>query len=270
MKLRSMHLWVLAFVLVALAAIYQRMTGPTYPVHGTVKIGDNVIRFTLPRTFGGEGDAEVRLPASDARIGGIIETRRFPSNDEWVRHDLVRQGDELIGLVPHQPPAGKVAYRIYLFGGATPSWLTPDPVTLRFKGDVPAYIMVPHIILMFLAMLFSTRAGFEALLKRPDVLKLTLWTTIVLTLGGMILGPIVQKLAFGAYWTGWPIGKDLTDNKTVAAWLFWVVALWRVRKRPDATGWAIAASVILFLVYMIPHSVLGSEIDYTKVQSPSM
>lgn len=265
-----MHLWVFAFILVALAAIYQRVTGPTYPVHGSLKIGENEIHFILPRTFGGEGDAEIRLAAPDARIGGIIETMRVPSNDAWVRHDLERQGDDLVCHIPHQPPAGKVAYRIYLYGGANPSWLTPEPVVIRFKGDVPAYIMVPHIILMFLAMLFSTRAGFEALLKRPDVLKLTLWTVVSLTIGGMILGPVVQKLAFGAYWTGWPIGKDLTDNKTVAAWVFWLLALWRIHKRPNATGWAVAASVILFLVYMIPHSVLGSEIDYTKVQSPPM
>ena len=262
--MQSRYLWVLAFLLVALAAIYQRVTGPTYPVHGSIKIGEDMIRFSLPRSSGGESDAEVRLAAPDVRIGGIIETRRFPTSESWVRRDLVRQGDDLVGYVPHQPPAGKMAYRIYLYGGAAPNWITSEPVVLRFKGDVPAVIMVPHIIMMFLAMLFSTRAGFEALLKRPQVPMLALWTTVILAIGGLALGPVVQKLAFGAYWTGWPVGKDLTDNKTVAAFVFWALALWRIRKRPDATWWAVAASIILFLVYMIPHSVLGSELDYTK------
>ena len=36
-----------------------------------------------------------------------------------------------------------------------------------------------------------------------------------LGLGGMILGPIVQKYAFGAYWTGIPFGHDLTDAKNL-------------------------------------------------------
>ena len=34
----------------------------------------------------------------------------------------------------------------------------------------------------------------------------------------------VQKAAFGAYWTGFPFGYDLTDNKTVLMWLAWVLA----------------------------------------------
>jgi uncharacterized membrane protein len=262
MKLRSTYLWFLAFVLVALAAVYQRMTGPTYPVHGSARIGANDIHFSLPRSYGGDGGAEVRLTVPDPKIAGIIEFSRFRSSDPLTRHDLRRQGDDLVALIPHQPPAGKVAYRIYLYGGADPNWLTAEPVVMRFKGDVPAYIMVPHIILMFLAMLFSTRAGIEALLKRPETYKLAVWTSVSLAIGGLILGPIVQKLAFGAFWTGWPIGKDLTDNKTVGAFLVWLVALWRLRKRPNAIGWAIAASAVLFLVYMIPHSLLGSELDY--------
>ncbi len=270
MKLRSLHLWVLTFLIVAGAAVYQRMTGPTYPVRGSIRVGDNEIRFRLPRSSDSAGNQEIRLTAPDASIGGIIETRRFPTDDPWERHDLLRQGDDLIGAIPHQPPAGKVTYRIYLYGGADPKWITPEPVVLRFKGAVPGFVMAPHIVLMFLAMWLSTRAGFEALLKRPNLFKMALWTVVTLTLGGLILGPVVQKLAFGSYWTGWPFGKDLTDNKTVTAWLFWVLALWRVRKRPDATGWAVAASIILFLVYMIPHSVLGSELDYSKTSPPGV
>jgi hypothetical protein len=270
MKLRSGELWALAFTLVAIAAIYQTVTGPTYPVRGKIKIGANEIQFSLSRSHGGAGDAEVRLPAPDARIGGIIETRRFPSNDPWERHDLERQGDDLVGRIPHQPPAGKVMYRIYLYGGASPNWLTPEPVTIRFKGDVPAAILIPHIVLMFLAMLFSTRAGLEALLKRPQVLRLSLWTVISLALGGLVLGPVVQKLAFGAYWTGWPLGRDVTDSKTVAAFAFWVLALWRLRKRPNANVWAVVASAVLLLVYTIPHSVLGSQLDYTQMPPPNM
>lgn len=270
MKVKSVYLWVLAFVVVAFAAIYQRMTGPTYPVRCAVKVGGNDLRFRLLRSSDASGAQEIRLKAPDAGIRGFIEVRRHPSNDPWERHDLERQGDDLVGSLPHQPPAGKVMYRIQFQEGAEQVWLTPEPVVLRYKGVVPEYIMIPHILLMFLAMWFSTRAGLEAVLKRANLLPMLIWTVVSLTLGGMILGPVVQKFAFGAYWTGWPLGTDLTDNKTVVAWLAWLLALWRIRKRPDAFGWAIAASAILFLVYMIPHSVLGSEIDYAKVSAPSM
>jgi len=268
MKMRSRNLWIIAFILVTFAALYQRMTGPTYPMRASVTIGGADYRFRLPRSSGSPGDEAIQLAVPDTRITGAVELRRFRSNDPWTKQDLVREGEFLIARIPHQPPAGKVMYRIGLSDGSEPVWLTSEPVVIRFKGDVPAVVMGPHIVLMFLAMLFSTRAGLEAVLRRPNLRVMTVWTTISLGIGGMILGPVVQKLAFGAYWTGWPFGYDLTDNKTVIAFLFWVLAWWRLRKNPEARGWALIASVVLFLVYMIPHSVLGSELDYTQMPAP--
>ncbi len=80
----------------------------------------------------------------------------------------------------------------------------------------------------------------------------------------MILGPIVQKYAFDAYWTGWPFGQDLTDNKTLAAFVLWVAAYFQVKFNPKKRGWVIAAAVLLLAVYLIPHSMFGSEIDFTQ------
>jgi hypothetical protein len=262
MKKRSVYLWILAFVAVVFAAVYQRMTGPTYPARGGFRMGESDLRFRLPRSSDAPGDQEIRVKVPDTGITGAMEWKRFPTEDPWQRHELRRQGDDLVGLIPHQPPAGKVMYRIQFQDGAAEAWVTAEPVILRFRGMVPEYIMIPHIILMFLAMWFSTRAGLEALSKGPRLFTLSLGTILTLTLGGIILGPIVQKLAFGSFWTGWPIGQDLTDNKTLAAWLAWLWALWRIHKRPHATGYVVAASVILFIVYLIPHSLLGSEIDY--------
>jgi hypothetical protein len=116
---------------------------------------------------------------------------------------------------------------------------------------------------MFVAMLLSTRAGLAAIFGERTF-RLALWTFVTLVVGGLILGPIVQKYAFGAYWTGWPFGTDLTDNKTAVAFLFWLVALVMAWKKPYHRTWVLAASFVLLLVYLIPHSLLGSEIDWTE------
>lgn len=78
------------------------------------------------------------------------------------------------------------------------------------------------------------------------------------------MGPITQKFAFGEYWTGVPFGFDLTDNKTLIAFIAWIVALWSIYKSKNPGRWILAAAVITLLVFLIPHSVLGSEIDYRK------
>jgi hypothetical protein len=264
MKTRPWLLWTLAFLIVAAAAVYQRMTGPTYPVRGIATIGSSEVRYRLLTSSDAPGDQEIRLAAPDPRVQGYIRLRRTPSRDPWRTLPLARQDGFLVAQIPHQPPAGKVMYQVFLESGADPVALTDKPVVLRFKGPVPLYVLIPHVTCMFLAMLFSTACGLKALMKAGNLRKLTLWTLGLLCAGGLILGPIQQKLAFGAFWTGWPFGSDLTDNKTVVAMIFWVGALWRLRKKPDSRGWVLAASALLMLVYMIPHSMLGSEIDYTQ------
>ena len=104
----------------------------------------------------------------------------------------------------------------------------------------------------------------EVLFKGHYTYIYTWLTVIFLTIGGMILGPIVQKYAFDAYWTGWPFGNDLTDNKSLLAFIFWLVALGYQIWSREKKILAVVAAVVLLAVYMIPHSVLGSEIDYTK------
>ena len=88
---------------------------------------------------------------------------------------------------------------------------------------------------------------------------------MLLFAGGMILGPVVQNFAFGELWTSVPFSWDLTDNKTLVAFTFWIIAVagnW-IKDRPYLS---ILAAIILLLVYSIPHSMFGSELDYsTKV-----
>jgi hypothetical protein len=91
------------------------------------------------------------------------------------------------------------------------------------------------------------------------------WIALIgMSVGGMVLGPIVQKFAFGAFWTGWPNGSDLTDNKTLIAFLAWlpvtVLAL-RGRKLRIAlvVGW-----IVMMGVFLIPHSLRGSEMDWSE------
>ena len=109
----------------------------------------------------------------------------------------------------------------------------------------------------------------------PEGVRKLAWTTLgLMTVGGMILGPVVQKYAFGAFWTGWPFGYDLTDNKTLIMWIVWVFAalvLWKRRTPRDwaARGAVLVAAVVMMVVYLIPHSLRGSELDYSQLEESS-
>lgn len=243
-------------------AVYQRMTGPTHSERGKVTLSGQTIKYKLLRSHESDGDAPVKIKVADESITGTLSFKRLKKEEEWSTVPLVRQGTELVAFLPVQPPAGKLEYLVELTKQGETVSLSQNPVVIRFKGRVPLFVLIPHIFFMFFAMLFSLRTGIEALTRGPALLKLTIITTVFLFIGGAILGPIVQKYAFGAYWTGWPFGHDLTDNKTLIALLGWVIAWNRLRRNPSNRGWVIAASLILIAVYLIPHSVLGSEFDY--------
>jgi hypothetical protein len=267
--MKKVALWILAFLITASTAVYQRMTGPTYPIRGKQTIGNTQIQYELLRTHETGKDCPVQIEVDNPEISGTVLYKRHKTSDPWSIILMQREEDSLMGYLPHQPPAGKLQYKVVLAHQGEETSLTGDkPVIIRFKGAVPIWILIPHVIVMFLAMLLSARAGLEALRPKSNPRKLALWTTGFLFVGGFILGPLVQKFAFGALWTGFPFGYDLTDNKTLIAFIGWVIALIAGRKGKPARGWVLAAAILLLIIFLIPHSLLGSELDYSEMDTP--
>ncbi len=260
-KTSSILLWIFTVIFTLSTAVYQRATGPTYPKKAEIELNGNTYKFKLLTTFGGEADAPISLKIPE-NIKGVVKYRHYRSKEEWKSLEMKYNGESLNAFLPNQPPAGKLEYKVTLESAGQYYNLKEEPVVIRFKGAVPGFILVPHIILMFLAMLYSTRTGIEALANRKRTYTYTTITLITLGIGGMILGPIVQLYAFGDLWTGWPFGGDWTDNKTIFAFLFWVIAFFVLRKNKNNRLWPIIAFIVLLAIYMIPHSMGGSELDY--------
>jgi len=87
--------------------------------------------------------------------------------------------------------------------------------------------------------------------------RLTFWTLLG---GGLIFGPWVQWYAFGEAWAGVPFAWDLTDNKTLVAFLFWLPAFLMNRKKERPVLTIVAAGIML-VIFSIPHSMYGSQLD---------
>jgi hypothetical protein len=257
-------LWILTVIITFSAAYYQRKTGPTYPKQVSVTLNDTVYKLKLVRSLALDEKAEVKLKIHDQSVKAKIFYKRLGVQEEFKTADFEFADKEFSAPVPQQPAAGKIQYYIELTDSkGTQTLFSDNPVVIRFKGGVPTFILGPHVLIMFIAMLFSTLAGLMAITKEPLYKKYAFWTLILLTAGGMILGPIVQKYAFGELWTGIPFGWDLTDNKTLIAFVFWAFAVFMNRKT-DKPVYTILAAVILLLVYSIPHSMFGSELDYAS------
>ena len=281
--MKKFILWLLAFIITIGAAFYQRKTGPTYPKRADVAINDTTYELKFVRSIGHDERPEVKMAIPDTSIKAKLFYKRFRSNEEYevtsfiykvypVNSPLMNKVFKIteekgfFAQIPMQPAAGKLQYYVELTdSNGTHTLFRDEPVVIRFKGTVPGYVLAPHVLLMFVAMLFSTLAGLMSIVKYPQYKKYAVWTLVLLFFGGMILGPLVQKYAFGELWTGVPFGWDLTDNKTLIAFLFWILAVVMNRKKERPLYTALAALVLL-LVYSIPHSMFGSELDYETGQ----
>lgn len=267
---RGAWLWLVAAAVTVAAAAWQRRTGPSHPYRAAVALGAGTVRVVLPRSHVTTSGARVAVPAPGAGAAGTLFWRRYPTAEPFTATPLAPEGAELAAALPPEPPAGKVEYYLQLRSGGGAAARVParegETVVLRFQGPVPVGVLAPHITVMFLAILVGVRAGMGALLGTAAPGALTLVTAGLLSLGGLVLGPITQYYAFGAYWTGVPFGWDLTDNKTLLMWIGWALAALAVLRRwAGARRLVVFAAALMLAVYVVPHSLSGSQLDYGKL-----
>lgn len=272
-KIKLILIVLLSLSMTILFAIYQRFTGPTHPRNILVKIEQKEYSFNLLRST--IITEERRKPIidldfkEDLEIQGIVLYRAYPpiktENNEYKNYDTIllsRNGNRLCANLPNQEKAGKLQYFIKLkYNNKEYSILEDDPVVIRFRGDVPPIIIIPHIASMFSSMFFAMMCLFTILFYRERIRRILLFAKIssaFLMVGGLILGLYVQYYAFNVYWAGFPFAWDLTDNKTLIAVIIWILALVMNRKIYKPI-YIIIAIIVMFLVFSIPHSMNGSQ-----------
>ena len=252
--------WLLAIIITLVLSIYQRVTGPTHPKRVTVELNGESFKMKLPRS-GVQHDEIVTLKGVPSEAKAQLHYRRYPTSNEYTTTDFQWKDDEWQAALPVQPVGGKLQYYITVEGKDYPA---DEPLLIRFRNDVPASILVPHILFMFAAMLFAVYT-FLLVITRKEYGKWLKITVATLFVGGFILGPLVQHVAFGPWWTGFPFGTDLTDNKTLLSFIFFAIALatlkWKYNK------WVVCLAVLfMIIIFSIPHSTFGSEYDYATQQ----
>ena len=262
--------WTLAVLITLGASVYQRMTGPTHPQYVKTSINGQDYKFILSRS-GGEKDEPILLEGlKDEKVLASLFYRKYPTNDTFTKVEMKHIDIGLCAQLPVQPAAGKLEYYIQISSRAengesissnTSFYFKEEPLIIRFKGEVPAYILIPHILCMFISMLFASYALLCAISNINDYKKYLRFSFYLLFIGGFILGPIVQKFAFDIFWSGFPFGSDLTDNKTLIA-LIALIAAVLTTKKPWNRWVTIAAILVMFVVFSIPHSMRGSELNH--------
>ena len=158
--------FIISLVIVLFTSYYQRVTGPTYEKEAIATLNNIAYELKLQRSHEIGEPCLLKLNISDTTIKAIVNYKRYPTNDNYVAQAFDRQGDELIAELPQQPAAGKLHYFITFFPSNEKTHLIQrEAVIIRFKGAVPAGILVTHIIFIFMGMWFSNLTAILAIVK---------------------------------------------------------------------------------------------------------
>ena len=152
---------------------------PTYPKKADVTVNGETYRIKLVRSLGLDERPVIRMAIYDETVTARLYQKRFKTDDEYSVTEFTYRVipinsfvmnkifgmDEMKGLfaaVPQQPPAGKLQYFIEITDNSGTQMLFKDnPIVIRFKDAVPGWALIPHIFLMFFAMMLSTLAGLD-------------------------------------------------------------------------------------------------------------
>jgi hypothetical protein len=281
-----MKFWRLAvaFLFTLLLLGLARRTTMVRSVHETVQEqGIRIDHHTVPKQAG-EVPPTISTKVSGAsnlklvyKIGKDGEFQSVPMNP--------KPGEENVftASIPHYPKATNAWYYIEATKrteDAEVKVTLPDksssgfqPILLKFEGNVPAYIIIPHVLCNFGAIFFAVLTLFSAIDIRKgkrslrESIKFPLLTFILLFLGFVPFGIAMNHFAFGATWEAFPFGKDVTDNKSQIILLAWLITLFLVKGTLLGKGaeknlvshrgystMVIISFIVTIGMYAIPHS----------------
>jgi len=274
----------LAFLFTILLLAFTRKTTAVRSVHEMVaEHGILIEHNTVPRQVGDE------IPVISARVEGASEVRlvyKIGKDGEYQSVEMsAKPGEENVfaASIPHHPKSTKAWYFLEAAtvreGGLVKVTLPERdsgqirPVRLKFRGEVPLYIIIPHIVSIFAAIFFATLTLFSAIeLKRGKTtlkksVRLCTVTLLFLFIGFFPFGWAMNYFAFGVLWEAFPFGRDVTDNKSQIMFVFWLFTLFMVKGTLWGKGetknlvsgrsystLVIVSFVATLLILAIPHS----------------
>ena len=152
---RTTLFWIIAIVSTLIFAVYQRVTGPTYPLSGSVTLESKTIKYKLERSHSSGSNYLLAINTGDPSIRGTLYFKKFNTKSDYT--EVVMSGsDTLKAELPAQARLQKLDYYIKLFKEQSSVQVPAEKiVTIRFKDDVPLWVLIPHVFAMFFAIIFS-------------------------------------------------------------------------------------------------------------------
>ncbi len=264
--------YVAALALTILMLGIARRISTRHPTDHSAEAGGITLSHrTVTEDFGDGPRIDMKATSTEGLVAIVFYSQ--VDGGPYTADSLSRMPDGFSAILPVLEKGKRWYYHIKAYQSEKErAKFPPGPDQfIKFKGHVPAYILVPHIFCMFATIFFgllTVISSINAVKGKADIkqsVRYLLWTVIFAFIGSFPLGYIVAYLAFGQGWSGIPIGWDITDNKTVILFLFWLVTFILARKglkgermvisKKAYMSLVLTSLIVTFIAFVIPHSI---------------
>ncbi len=237
---------IVAFLFTLFLLAFTRKTTAVRSVDKMVEMqGVSIEHVTVPKQVGDE------IPVISAKLVGASEIRLVYKIGKEGEYQSIKMspkpGEEnvFIASIPIHPKGMKAWYYLEAIDRRDSEEVKitlpekssgqVDPIRLKFEGQVPAYVIIPHVLTIFAAIFFATLTLFTAVdIKKGKgtlarSVKYCSVMFLFLFIGFFPFGWAMNYFAFGVLWEAFPFGRDVTDNKSQIMFLIWLSTLFTVK-----------------------------------------
>jgi hypothetical protein len=235
---KNIILWLGAIIITFLAGYMHNVTGPDYPVSGTIGIKGQMVTFKFDKIYRGNDSYNVFIRSDVKNISAFLlwqnvadpfvalGPRKNQAAPIWHRDVMTDSGFLIKGKIPHHNPGDKVAYRVELNYFGKQYFLPEDkPVTIMFLGHVNSSVMNIFYIVLFGGLILAVRTGLEVFKDKPKIGIYTIFTMIFFFLYTVCMVPLKRTYELNAINHFVPPVNLLITYQSVLLFLIWIIGL---------------------------------------------
>jgi len=235
---KNIILWLGAIIITFLSGYMRNVTGPDYPVSGTIGIEGKMVTFKFDKIYLGNDGYNVLIRSDVKEIKAFLLWKDIPANHLtssppqnqsaaiWQRNVMTDSGFFINGKLPKHFPGEKVAYRVELNYGGKQYFLPEDkPATIMFLGNVNSSVMNIFYFVLFGGLLFAVRTGLETFNDKPRLGLYSIFTLIFFFLYTICLVPLKRTYELNAINHFVPPLNLITTYQSVSLFVLWIIGL---------------------------------------------
>jgi len=233
-------LWLSSIIIAFLAGYMNNVTGPNYPVSGSIGLDGQPATFKFDRTYRGNDGYFVTVNTDEKDINAFLLYRNVPklsyskiidsgsTNDigSWQKAEMNYSGKLYSGKLPVGKPGQKIMYRVELNYKGNKYYLPTDKaVTIQLWGKVNPEILRIYYFVLFLGLILAVRTGLEVFKDKPKVGIYTIFTVISFFLYAVCVVPLVKSYELNAINHSVPPVSQLVSVQSVSLMVLWIIGM---------------------------------------------